>query len=88
MSEIDDEDRIYSISLRLRRVTYEYAFVKVPVTDAVIDQQPDGSGRLNGKRVFDVGVELGRSSEVVWYPEEQSIEPHPLQTPPPQQARQ
>ena len=83
MSETNSEARSYSVSLRLQRVTHEYAFVKVPVTEAVMDEQPDGSWRLNGKKIFDAGVELGRGNEVAWVPEEESIHPHPLQTPPP-----
>jgi hypothetical protein len=37
----------YSIALRLRRVTYEDAYIAVPVTDAIVKKAEDGSFRID-----------------------------------------
>jgi hypothetical protein len=73
----------HSISFRLQRVTTEFSFVKVPVTGDVLDQQADGTGRINVERMLQQAVALGALPDVVWQVEEQRVQPHPIQTQPP-----
>jgi hypothetical protein len=76
-----------SIMVRVRRTVTEEFHVSVPITEDLIDEQPDGSGRLNGKRVFDEAIRIGQTAELAWRREgEPSVEIHPLQTTPPQYA--
>lgn len=73
----------YSISFRLLRTTTEVAFISVPVTADLIVEQPDGTGRIDVERFVQRAVELGHATGVVWQAEEQQVQPHPIQTPPP-----
>ncbi|HEX6686549.1 MAG TPA: hypothetical protein VF062_27505 [Candidatus Limnocylindrales bacterium] len=72
----------YSISVRLRRVTAEEGFVSVPVTEAVMraEPEPDGSFRLDTKKLFAEAVRLG--ADAAWQVESREIEVHPIQTAP------
>jgi len=79
------EGRSYSISVRLRRTTFEEAFVSVPVSDAVKQDAPDAQGRfsLDGKKVMDAAIQLGGEPATHWIAEgEPMIELHPVQTAP------
>jgi len=81
MNEPSDE-ATYSISIRLRRVTVEYAYVNVPVTDEIIKPDGQGEGRIDVTLMTEKAVGMGRMAEVVWYPEERRIETHPVQKAP------
>jgi hypothetical protein len=74
----------YSISVRLRRTVVEERYVSVPVTEAVLQDQPDedGSLRLDGQKVFEEALRLG-ADEQDWLPEDRTVEVHPIQQPPP-----
>jgi len=72
----------YSISVRLRRTSTEYSYVRVPVTDEVIKRADDGTGRLDPVKVMAKACELGESAGVQWYAESRNIEPHPTQQTP------
>ncbi|WP_435016987.1 hypothetical protein TA3x_004573 [Tundrisphaera sp. TA3] len=78
----DPTQPTYSISWRLRRTTTDYAFVSVPVTGDLMIEQPDGTGRIDVPRMVERAIEMSRAEGVVWHPEGQQIEPHPIQTPP------
>ena len=73
----------YSISVRLQRVTTEFAHVSVPVTPDIMIPQADGTGRIDGARMVQRAIELGSAAGVTWQVEEQQVQPHPIQTPPP-----
>ena len=72
----------YSISVRLQRTTVEESYVSVPVTDAVMQEEPaeDGSYRIDTEKLFAAAVELG--SEADWLSEEQRVVVHPIQKAP------
>ena len=72
----------YSISMRLRRLTVEYAYVNVPVTDDLIKPDEQGVGRIDVALMAQNAVEMGQHPEVVWYREEQRLETHPIQKAP------
>lgn len=72
----------YSVSWRLRRVTVEYGYVRVPVTADLIVEQEDGTGRIDTDKMVQRALEAGRSPEVTWRPEDRQIELHPLQKAP------
>jgi hypothetical protein len=80
------ETKTYSVSVRLRRTKVEYAFVSVPVTGNVMEQDPEDPTRLrmSGDKVFDLAKRMGADPTVLWAEEsEPLIEVHPLQTAPP-----
>ncbi|MEV0522003.1 hypothetical protein AB0I66_01155 [Streptomyces sp. NPDC050439] len=72
----------YSISVRLQRTTVEEAYVSVPVTDAVMQQEPaeNGSSRLDKEKFVAAAIELGGEAE--WLPEQQQVALHPIQQAP------
>jgi len=72
----------HSISLRIRRVTQEYAYVNVPVVGDVVKPDEQGVKRFDFGELTRKAIEMSQSGEVVWYPEEQKTEPHPLQKAP------
>ena len=77
----------YSISVRLRRTTVEYAFVvSVPVDEHVLEQHPDEptKQRVAGEKVFEIAKSMGKDASVLWAQEsEPLIEIHPWQVAPP-----
>ncbi|HVV87251.1 MAG TPA: hypothetical protein VHE35_29625 [Kofleriaceae bacterium] len=80
----DDAPATVSISVRLRRTIVEEVHVSVPVTAALIAEEPDGSAHLDGAKVFAAAVRLGGEAGLAWRREgEVLVELHPLQTPPP-----
>ena len=79
----DSEGATYSVSFRLQRTTIEFTFVSVPVTADLLVQQPDGTGQIDVDKMVQRAIEMGKASGVVWQSEEQQVQPHPIQTPPP-----
>lgn len=72
----------HSISVRLQRTTTEFAYVSVPVTDDLMDEQADGTGRIDVATMVQRAIEMGGAAGVAWHPEEQRVQPHPIQAPP------
>jgi hypothetical protein len=77
------------IVLRLRRTIVEDAYVAVPVTDAIMNEQPepDGSYRINFDAFVREAVRLSSSESVDWAIEEQTAVAHPTQQPIPDGRR-
>jgi hypothetical protein len=77
------EAKSYSISIRLKRTTFEYAFVSVPVDEHIWEQHPDDpkKQRVNSQKVIEIAKPMGSDPTVLWAREgEPVIEPHPWQT--------
>jgi len=75
----------YSVSFRLRRTVVEERYVSVPITDAVMQAQPDEDGAYHvdtGKLVA-AAIRLGQD-DAGWLPEEREITLHPIQQAPAQ----
>lgn len=73
----------YSVSFRLQRTTTEFAFVSVPVSADLTILQPDGTRRIDVAKLVERAVEMGELQGVAWHIEQQEVQPHPIQTPPP-----
>jgi hypothetical protein len=73
----------YSVSVRLQRLTTEECYVSVPVTQAVMQDQPDSDGvfHLDGNKVFEVAIQIGQESGT-WTSEDQQVDAHPIQKAP------
>ncbi len=81
---MEEEQRTYSIALRLRRVTYEDAYVAVPVTDAILKRDDDGEMRLDFDRFVAAAIRIGGDPRVEWRVESSDMEAHPTQMPKPE----
>jgi hypothetical protein len=73
----------YSVSFRLQRKTTEFAFVSVPVTADLMVEQPDGTGRIDVAKMVQRAVDMAQALGVAWQIEDQTVQPHSIQTPPP-----
>ena len=77
----------YSISVRLRRTTVDYAYVNVPVVGDLVKPDDQGVGRLDEASATS-GRRDGHEAQVVWYREARQVEPHPSkQGPEPGESR-
>jgi hypothetical protein len=78
-------DATYSIAVRVRRVTTEDAYVRVPVTDEVMaaDLDADGHRHLDGGKVMALARRLAAAGDAGWEVQEQDIDLHPIQNAPP-----
>lgn len=78
-------DATYSIAVRVRRVTTEDAYVRVPVTDAVLadDLDADGQHHLDGAKVMAEARRLAETGDTGWQVEERSVDVHEVQDAPP-----
>ena len=80
---MNEEPQTYSIALRLRRVTFEDAYVSVLVTDAIMQKKEDGSFGLDVDAFIAEAMRMGSDPRVEWKIESTEIEPHPVQGPKP-----
>jgi len=64
-----------SIQIRLRRTTIESGYVNVEVTPDMIGLD----GKLDSEGLFRRALEWGQEPQMVWYKDEQVIDPHPSQ---------
>lgn len=80
----DGENKIYSIVLRVRRVTTEHAYVSVPVTDAIMSPADEsGKTSIDSERFVAEGIRYAADPDVAWVAESLDVHPHPTQTPVP-----
>jgi len=75
--------KTFSVSVRLRRVTIETAFVSVSLIPDLLESNFDESGTIDAEKLMQAAVHLGHQPSTVWNVEgEPEITPHPIQTPP------
>ena len=79
----DTPRQTYSVSFRLQRATTEHAFVRVPVTSDLMIDAGDGTARIDTEKMIQRAVEVGSANQDSWELEEQHVQPHPIQMPPP-----
>ncbi|WP_405822268.1 hypothetical protein OG241_38775 [Streptomyces sp. NBC_01390] len=75
----------YSVSVRLRRTVVEERYVSVPITDAVMNPDPDedGARHIDSAKLVAAAIQLGQD-DADWLPEEREVKLHPIQQAPPQ----
>ena len=79
-----EKPKTHSIAPRLRRVTYEDAYIAVPATSKVVKVGPDGSGSIDFEVLVAEAIRIGGDDRVEWKVEETRTEPHPTQGPLPE----
>jgi hypothetical protein len=72
----------YSVSVRLQRVTVEYSYVSVPISTDIVNEQTDGTARIDTTKLFQRATEIGESADLVWHQENVSVQLHPVQKAP------
>jgi hypothetical protein len=74
--------KTFSVSVRLRRVTTETAYVSVALVPNLLEPNFDQPGTIDAEKLVRAAVELGNLPATVWTLEgEAVITPHPIQTP-------
>jgi len=76
---MNEEQKTYSIALRVRRVTYEDAYVAVPVTSDITKSNADGSVGIDAEAFFAEAIRVSQDPRVEWKTESCQTEPHPEQ---------
>ncbi len=75
--------KTFTVSVRLRRVTTETAYVSVALMPDLLEPNFDQLGTIDAEKLMQMAVELGRQPSTIWTLEgEAVISPHPIQTPP------
>jgi hypothetical protein len=70
---------IYSVSIRLRKITMEAAHVSVPISGDFV--RADGS--LEADKIMAAAVQIARHAPLRWQPDgEPTVELHPIQLAP------
>ena len=77
------EQQTCSVQLRLRRVTYEDAYVSVLVSDKVMREKEDGNSEIDWPKMLAEATRVSLMPGTEWQIESSVIEPHPLQSPRP-----
>jgi len=81
---MSDEKKTYSVVLRVQRVTYEDAYVAVPISEELTEQKEDGSIGLNVEALLSQAIRISNDERVEWKRESFKTEPHPTQSPVPE----
>ena len=82
-----DDPKTYSIMLRLQRVTYEDAYVAVPVTDRILMQKEDGSTGIDFDAFVAEAKQISQDARTEWVVESTQVEAHPIQGPKPEDRK-
>jgi ribosomal protein S18 acetylase RimI-like enzyme len=81
---MSETPKTYSLALRVRRITYEDAYVAVAVTDDILRKQDDGTFGIDFEAFVAEAIRISHHPDVEWQIEASQIEPHPTQGPKPE----
>ena len=65
-SSEDEEPQSYSVQLRLRRVTYEDAYVSVLIDEKVLQCQEDGTNKIDFERFVAKAIRISDAPGMDW----------------------
>ena len=85
---MSDKNETYSVMLRVRRITYEDAYVSVPVTSAIMKKNEDGTFGIEVEAFVAEALRLSNDERVEWRFESAQRVPHPIQMPKPEDRQQ
>ncbi len=81
---MSEEEKTFSVMVRVRRVTQEDAYVAVPLTEAVTREKEDGSIGIDPDAILAEAVRVSQDQRVQWAVESSDTGPHPVQGPMPE----
>ena len=84
---MENDQKTYSIAIRLRRVTYEDAYLSVPLNNTITKENEDGSHGIDFEKFVAEAIKLSTDSKVEWKVETVHLEPHPIQNPLPEDRK-
>lgn len=80
---MSEERETYSVMLRLQRITYEDAYVAVPVTESIMSKKEDGTLGIDADALVAEALRISEDERVEWQVESVEVMPHPTQGPKP-----
>lgn len=80
---MEDENKTYSIALRLRRVIHEDVYVTVFVDEKIVKENEDGTHGIDWDKFVAEGIRTSQQAGADWQVESMSTEVHPIQQPKP-----
>lgn len=84
---MDEDIKKFSIQLRVRRVIHEDAYIAVPATGRIVEENAEGKGSIDFDAFVAEAIRLSQSEGVDWQVEKTEIEAHPMQNPRPEDRR-
>lgn len=84
---MSEEEKTYSIALRVRRITLEDAYVAVPLTSDITKQNEDGTVGIDVEAFLAEAIRVSQDPRVEWKLESSQSEPHPEQQEAPEGRR-
>jgi hypothetical protein len=78
---MSEPPRSYSILARVRRVTYEDAYIVVPVTERILTPRDDGTLGIDTDQFWAEALRLSADPQVTWATESTDVSTHPIQQP-------
>lgn len=74
-----------AVQFTLQKIIKQYNFVSVEVTEEDWNNNPDGTMKLNAKKLAAKAIELGKELKEGWELESEEIIMNPIQRPKPDQ---
>ena len=74
-----NQENTYSISLRIQRVTYEDAYLSIPVTELITSEKEDGSIGIDFDKLVQEAIKISSDERVDWQMEKGTIGAHEIQ---------
>jgi len=87
MGENTDQAKTFSVMLRVQRVTYEDAYVAVPITEVAMTRKEDGTLGIDPEALVAEAIRISHDPRVEWKTESYHVEPHPMQEPKPEERQ-
>ena len=81
---MSQDNETYSVVLRVQRITYEDAYVSVPLTSDVTKENDDGSVEIDFELFSAEAIRISKDKKVEWQVESCETAPHPMQQPKPE----
>ena len=68
-----------SIALRLQKITYQDAYIAVPLTESVLSEKEDGTLGIDFEKLLQEAIRISSNPKVDWQIENELIEAHKIQ---------
>lgn len=80
---MSEENKTSFITARLVRITYEHAYVSVPVDENVLEAIEEDKFKIDYNKLAAEAIRIGTAKDPGWKFERTDIEIHPVQNPHP-----
>lgn len=85
---MSEEINMCSVLVRVQKVTYEDAYISVPLVGDVIKINPDNSTEMDMDAFTEQAIRISENEKVAWKIESITTDLHPIQGPKPEDREQ